>query len=680
MTAFAACVQAAHADTLQLKDGTTINNCYIRDEGVHLLVWENMADVGTTNYKVIPRSEVKEPIQQSRDASWDEHPNLPDLTITFIEMNPKLAGLHWQINYDDLNTPTIGGPKILIDQGDEGNRMHPEGCVKNLKLKYNPGEEITLTAHVKNVGFIDSKPFNYVWMTDGKEVSKGTHDKPIKELQELTFTYKYKWLEGKHTTTFKITTVQPEISVLNNEVTDALYGWGLVFVINKGKIWHQLRNACGTFCFEDYYRWHVDIMNTLFAATKFPSCPDGVQARVRLDRIVYCDDPNGDNNVKLTKAPDGIGYLQGMWTWTDQPGEKENGWPMADDIRFGTEWSLPHELAHQLGIPDWYAQDTAESKKTHVWADNGELVCHTMSHPNTMQHNHGPNLWTEADANYWNLAWDKPRGYYGDYLFNVPDENFVRVVDINGFGVPDAKIEIYQRSVTVDPNSTPTVDHGVKVYPVDEQVSNNDQSEYPVMVGTTDEDGIMRLPNRPAREVITLNGAHRKNNPFGNIDCVGTKDQMLMKVTKFDNPCYYWLELYNFNVAYYRGENKYTTVAKTPYRSTSSPLAPVNVKFEQVDPTHVRVTWDAPKVIREQQYLDKVIGYKVYRRTGPMGLNDRPWFPVATLNPDTKEFVTDMTQQPMDNFGYSNTERFAVASLGELSMESELVEAPMGTK
>jgi hypothetical protein len=677
--ATAACASVAAADTLQLKDGTTLSNCFIRDEGVRLLVWEKMEDVGTPKMRIIPRSQVAhEPIEFKRDDSWDVHPNLPDLTIAFIEMTPKLAGLHWMINYDELGTPVIkGAGKTLLDLGDEGNRLKPEEVVKNTKLKYSPGEEITLTANIRNVGFVTSKPFEYVWLIDGKEVAKGKYKESLKKLEWAKIPYKYKWQDGMHSATFKITTVQPEIATINNEVTDALWGWGFTFVINKNRTYHDKRNACGSFCFEDYYRWHLDLMNVLFDATRFPSCPDGVKARVRLDRIIYCDDPNGDKAVKLCTAPDGFGYLQGMWTWTDSKEEIDKHWPTWDSVRWSTEWSLPHELGHQLGIPDWYVQDNY-GVKDHVWPDSGEMVCHLMSHPLTMQHWHGPWPWSEADAGYWNQSWDKPRGYYGDYLFAVPDENFLRVVDVNGLPVEGAKIEVFQRAVSVDPNGTPTEDHGVKCYPVNELAGGNDQSKDPVMVGTTDGDGIMRLPNRPAREVITLNGFHRKPNPFGNIDCVGPRDQMLVKVTKFDNPCYYWLELYNFNVAWFRGQkDKYTTVLKTPYRSTSSPLAPVNVKFEQVDPTHVKVTWNAPKVIREQQYLDRVIGYRVYRRVGTMGLDDRPWFAVAALNPDTTEYVIDLTQRPMDNGYYAQTERYAVSSLGELSMESELVQAPM---
>jgi hypothetical protein len=96
-----------------------------------------------------------------------------------------------------------------------------------------------------------------------------------------------------------------------------------------------------------------------------------------------------------------------------------------------------------------------------------------------------------------------------------------------------------------------------------------------------------------------------------------------------------------------------------------------------VDGTHLKVAWQAPKVVHEQQYLDKVIGYRVYRRIGPMGLNDRPWFPVATLGPDATEFTIDLNHKPYDVEWFSSTNRFAVSCLGETSVESELVEAPI---
>lgn len=60
-----------------------------------------------------------------------------------------------------------------------------------------------------------------------------------------------------------------------------------------------------------------------------------------------------------------------------------------------------------------------------------------------------------------------------------------------------------------------------------------------------------------------------------------------------------------------------------------------------------------------------------------MRLNDRPWFPVATVEPETREIVVDLRQFPKDIYWYSKVNRFAVSTIGELGIESELVEVTM---
>jgi len=668
----AACVQVGMADTLQLKNGTVIENCFVRDEGVRLVVWEKLADVGTPKYSVYPRSKIKE-YKVERDEAWDAHPNLPDLSVTFIEINPKLAGLHGRVDYDTWGRPILkGGP--ILDLGEE-TAMRPEDAVKNLKFRHAPGEEITLTAHVKNLGFAPAKPFEYAWLVDGKELKNATCKKSLKEMEETTFPLKWNWQDGFHEVTFKITTSQPEIAVINNAATDPLWAYTYTFAVTKGRVnaWHQNRTAYGTFSFEDYYRWHLDIMNTLFAASKFPSSPEGIRARVRLDRIVYADDI--DKAIAGLVAPDGIRYDQGGWNWIDDQDKSKNWQPPTKDWRNQTEWSLPHELGHQLGLTDWYFLDYG-GDDAHLWPDNGENVTHFQNHPIQMMHWHGPQVHGEVDAGYLNMTWDKPRGHFGDYYFAIPEESFISIADVNGIGVPGAKVEFFQRGCVVDPNGRPSEDQGVKYFPVVED-GNFDVplSKDPVIVGQTDGYGVIRLPNRPVKEVRTLNGYHRRPNPFGNINVVGQRGELLVKVTKYDRPCYFWLEIYDFNVAWFRGQkDRFTIVLKTPYRSASSPLAPESVAAAAVDDKHVKVSWSAPKVVREQQYLDRVIGYRVYRRFGSDCLNDRPWFAVATLGPDATEFTVDLTQRPEDIYWFSKTERFAVSSLGELSMESELVE------
>ena len=707
----------ASGDVLELKDGTVLENCYVRDEGIRLRVWESLDAVGTPNFRDIPRSQlaarlspaVKQRIQErigknigdqnphiERGPAWDAKPQLPDLSVTFIELNPKCAGLHMRVPYDKYGRPSIGGAPVLdkrvkeLEAQGKDRYLHPEYIVQDLKLKYEPGEVVTLTAHVRNFGFVKAGPFSYRWLIDGKEVDKGSYRKSIKELGEATFKYKYPWLEGRHTATFEIITDQNEIATINNKATDPLWGFGYYYIVSPGrsKAWHQNRTAYGTFSWEDFYRWHVDIMNQLFAASVYPSSPNGVEARVRLDRIIYVDFVDNESAAKARFATDGIAYDQGGWIWTDREEERETGvWYQTDPRwRNQTEWSLPHELGHQLGVVDYYWVDYG-GHEHHTWPDNGEKIAHFQNHPETMMHWHGPQTFGEITAMYLNTTIDKPRGHFGDHYFDMPDESFLRIVDINGRGVPGAKVEIYQRGAEVDPNAEAQEDHGVIWHPLIEDgklketiagLASGPVSKDPVIVGATDKDGIIRLPNRAVKEVKTLNGYYRKANPFGNMNVVGERCLMLVKVTKDDRPAWFWLEALDFNLACYTGhKDTYTIALKTPYGSVDSPKPPVNVKWEYTDKTKklVRVTWKAADV-RERNYLERATAYRVYRRQGPMGLNDRPWFPVATLNAKSREFVVDLGKMMVnDTAWYSRTERFGVSALGALSIESELVQA-----
>ncbi|MBC7328574.1 fibronectin type III domain-containing protein [bacterium] len=665
------------ADEIVFKDGTVMKNCFLRDEGIEILVWNSLDEVGGPG-KTYPRSAIKS-FQIIRDEKWDYKPPLTDLTITFIELNPKLAGLHGRVNYDIYGRPIIGGGKLPKLPPDEG-ALHPEKIVKNLKLKYKEGEEITLSAHIKNVGFAPSQPFRYHWLIDGVLVKEGEYKGILNEMEEATVSLKWKWRKGFHYVTFRILTNQKEIATINNCLTVPLWGWGLVFIVNKKRVeaWHQVRNAYGTFSFEDYYRWHIDIMNKLFQKSVFPSAPNGIIARVRLDRIIYTDDVEKAHRELV--SPDGLAYHQGCWVWSDSEEEKKGNWQPPDkEWRTQTEWSLPHELGHQLGLTDLYFLDY-QGDENHTMPDNGEKITHFMTHPITMMHWHGPHIFSEIDAGYLNMTYDKPRGHFGDHYFAIPRENFLRIVDINGNGVPNARVEIYQRGIKVDESKGPAYDHGVCYFPVVEDGDFSPLvSRVPVIVGYTDKDGLLRLPNRPVKEVRTLNGFHRRPNPFGNINVVGERGLLLVKVIKGERPSYFWLEIYDFVVAWFRGnKDKFTIVLKTPYASIDSPLPPKEVKVTKIDKNSVKITWKSPQVIREQQYLDRPIGFRVYRRISNDGLNDRPWFPVGTISyqpdEDIYELTVDLQEYPQDIYWFSNVNRFGVSTIGECGKESELIE------
>ena len=64
-------LSAARADRLELTDGTVLSNCFIRDEGPRVLVWEKMPDVGGPA-RAIARSQIRD-FKIERDQAWDAH-------------------------------------------------------------------------------------------------------------------------------------------------------------------------------------------------------------------------------------------------------------------------------------------------------------------------------------------------------------------------------------------------------------------------------------------------------------------------------------------------------------------------------------------------------------------------------------------------------------------------------
>ncbi len=673
---FAAALAASllHADILVFNDGRVLSNCFARDEGVRYLVWETFDQVGSQPVAV-PRSHVAS-YTHARNDAWDVKPNLPDLSVTFIEFNPKLPSLHGNVQYDQLGRPFIAGAAALSNIGARA-LMHPEEAVAGLRFTYTPGELITFTAHVRNVGFAPSGPFQYRWLLDGQPLERGRFAGSLGEMQDATFAFSLPWRTGFHTITFDVRTRAQEIATHNNTATDPLWAWPFTYVVSKGRVnaWHQSRTAAGTFCFEDYYRWHIDLMNTLFAASIYPSAPDGILYRVRLDRIIYAD--NVDESVKTLFGPDGLRCDQGGWVWTDSPEELATGNFIQTDRRWRTttEWSLPHELGHQLGLTDWYALDYG-GDDTHVMADNGEKISYYMKYPVTMMHSHGPQPFSEADAGYLNMTIDKPRGYFGDLYFAVPRATSLRIIDINGRPLAGAQVELFQRGVVADNDATPVTQDGVTWRPVLEDGDfGHPVSPVAIISGRTDADGVLPLPNRPVTEVRTLNGYHRQPNPFGNINVVGGRGLFLVKVAREgeQQPAYFWLSIYDFCVPWFRGhKDAYQFTLRTPYGSSDAPPAPLNAAAKKTSDTEVTLSWQAPPV-RERDYLQRITGYRVYRRISSDGLNSKPWFPVATLGPDARSASIDLRQYPENNYFFSRTERYGVSTIGENGIESSII-------
>lgn len=684
--AFAVPVEHADGgDRVVLKDGTVLTGVYVRDEGVRYTVWDSFDEVGGPIARTIPYDDVKE-AKLRRGDEWDRQPDLPDLSITCIEQNPKLPGLHGQIHYDQYGAATIRprNPEAarMVHVGQDAV-IRPEAVVAPMKFKREIGDRVTLTAHVRNVGFTAAEPFEVVWSIDGEEVHREKRTASLEEMEVATFDYTYEWAKDHPYVTVRLETGQDEIATINNELTDPMWGFAYTFIVSKPRAWawHEHRSAYGTFSFDDFYQWHVQIMNLLFEHSRYPAVPEGPRARVRLDRILYVDNPAQAQEDLF--RDDGIRYDQGGWTWNDSPEELKSKQvaPPSHEWRNQTEWSLPHELGHQLGLIDWYNFDT-QGIEGHPcsWPDNGKYVSHFQDMPYQMMHWHGPQLFGEVDAAYLDMTWDKPRGYFGDHVWAIPAECFLRVIDVNGDAVAGARVEVFQRGVQIDKDGPVDVQQGVKFRPVIEDGNFGvPMPPEPVIMGETDNDGVLRLPNRPTTPCKTLNGFRRQPNPFGNMNVVGQRGVMFVKVTKPDgsSPQFFSIDLFNYNVAWFRGQKKdFTQVLQTPWGpAAGGPPAPRSVaaKYTADDKQQVRVTW-APAEERPRHYLDDVVAYKIYRRVSDDCLNDKPWFCVATVNPQQREAVVDLAATlPDEVYWFGRTERFAVSAVGRNGTEGELI-------
>ena len=121
------------------------------------------------------------------------------------------------------------------------------------------------------------------------------------------------------------------------------------------------------------------------------------------------------------------------------------------------------------------------------------------------------------------------RGYFGEYLFDIPTNNLLRFVR-NGQPASGLAIDVYQSSLN-------TIRLNSKIY-----------------TGVTDGAGKIALPNRPVTAISTTATNHQLNpNPFGDIHVVGLNGILLIKISYGGAVEYKYIDISEFNLAYWNG-------------------------------------------------------------------------------------------------------------------------------
>jgi len=466
----------------------------------------------------------------------------------YINRAPLYKSYCVQYMGDALNQP--GRP--FLCPGTENDRRWPE-----------PGEVVTFTAHVINKGTTTSPAFDYVWNIDGAEVASGTLP-ALAPAAEVTATYQWPWghdlspdgqqVLGEHTVRF---TVDPADAIAetyesNNSLEDRTNAMSLRIYVTPDmyEAYNTPVDPIHPYSTEDWLQKQIAAMNTAFANSIYPVTPQGATLRVRINTI----------GVSATALlPDG---------------EHDGSWFIADDVRcadcgyydpvIDIDWGMVHELGHQVSLIDLYAigvsaanvfvldRDGLPTNFGFGWSNGGLMFGGDIS-PYTDHH-----LYSSHSAGGASTFAGYRNGYYGSYQFDIPLQNYLRILDNQGNPASGVQVALYQRTGPWDWTGHMGVD------------------ATPEISGTTDSDGIFPLPNRSANGgTVTQNGHVMHDNPFGVVDIIGNQGLFLISLARQDHEEFYWLDITQFNLAYWMGDvisHTFTISSHVP--PVDAPVAP----------------------------------------------------------------------------------------------------------
>ncbi len=501
-----------------------------------------------------------------------------DLDVTYINRQPMYRS--YCVDYP----ADVPGVPILCP-GTEDERRWPAA-----------GEVVTFTAHIANKGTLPSPPFDFKWFIDGGEVAAGTLP-ALAAGGEATTTYAWKWahtMDGErvlddHTINFAVDPSDAihETFEANNSLTDRTNVLGLRIGITPEML--AAYNAPWlpglSYSAEDWLQRQIAAMNWVFANSVYPLTPGGATERVRINAIEVTSTPPVNDRTS-----------DGGW-FVDTDYRIVSGWY---DPKTDIDWALVHELSHQVGVIDLYQlnlpvlnvkvldRERLPANFGFDWPrpdlmGGGDIAPHTDSH-----------LYSSHGAAGFSSTKGYRRGYYGEYQFDIPLENILAVLDNQGNPAAGVEVSLYQRNGPVMWPGEVTVD------------------DTPEFAGMTDVEGRVRLANRQivGGPWATRTGHVLRDNPFGVVDIVGGRNRFLVKLAKGAHEEFAWLDITDFNLAYWAGDTQSHTFTVRSHVPPSAAPAPPQGLAARLEAGRVTLNWSGTAI-------PEVNGYYVYAAAAP---------------------------------------------------------------
>lgn len=395
-----------------------------------------------------------------------------------------------------------------------------DGQDENTKRWPEMDETMTYTARVRNRG-TNTIYENIVitWEIDGAVVDQYDSMTFLMPGETKTWDYILPWDDQFHDIRFSIDIIdaRPE----NNSLESNTLAVGFLTYIDESFV-EQFREEWSgnwpntqTDDVIDWLNMHMKRFNQLFAEA---NC----QKRVHYDVLEVLDDLAEDPQEP---APIHFAIFPFRYHWdTDNDPRLSGYYHTDDDIDYG----LLHEMGHQLGMIDVYQFDLS--------GEQNQINGQGYSAHDDLMRGCSPFI-----AEFHSLAmnhWLKvPHGYYGQFLYNLPQTIQLRLLDYKGRPLNGAAVRIYQICERDG---------------VGKVISDQMKAEI-----TTDENGICTLPNVPIDPSLVPpvpTGDTLQDNPFGYVHVVGTNGVLLFRVEYNEGIDYCWLDITEACVAYWKGQ------------------------------------------------------------------------------------------------------------------------------
>lgn len=481
----------------------------------------------------------------------------------------------------------LKGPDLavtLIERSPEYPRLEsaPSATAKRWPAD---GEEVTYTAHIKNIGDTVADTFDAQWLQNDVTPEIVSSQARLEPGQQTTMQIKvpFKNYHVDHRITtigFKLFTKGVDANRANNRLEIAQNGLAAEIVVPKA-IYDEVAgtaNPNGSKCFEDWAQYQIAALNeTYFNYSRYSICPNGILERVRLQKITIADtspaNPNVDIQLVLKAKP----------------------------VQLGPDVELIREMARQMGLvelpplgrPDRFPgiMGYGDSRADVIYPPTATIATEPDFNPiydQGLLEATGLFSMTDAAALMSNLG--KRSSVPGDYLFDVPPGLILDLRDMAGNPIVDADVNVVQVTAGVE---GPSRFQGKPTVSMSEAKTVNSST--------------VNVPAQSVTGETTVTDHMLKANPFGEIDPAGGNGLLRVKVSHNGVNVVADVKIWQLVNAYHRGQ-KALVIHQLRLNVPSKPIAGVDLAAGKANAADVTLPAKKGEAIEIDLGGDQTIG------------------------------------------------------------------------